>query len=424
VLNFISLAVVHYLFFEAFTLSIGEKEKLNKQLQQSVAEANKMAASRSNFLSTVSHELRTPLNSVVGIAELLMAENLEVKQKENMKILQYSALDLLSLINNVLDFNKLDSDKLVLESVSFCLAEFMERICLGLKAKAADKHLHFVLDIDAQLRNTFIVSDPTRLSQLIYNLVSNAIKFTEKGSIIVKLECISRNKDEVNVTFSVTDTGIGIHADKHEAIFELFTQAESNATRKFGGTGLGLAIVKQVLALFGSEIHLQSTHGIGTKFYFTIPFTTTTEHNIMEPATPAIAPDLSELKILIAEDHNFNRIIIRKQFEALDLQPTIVEDGMQAFEACQGDRYDAVFLDLHMPGLDGYETAKLIRQIPEPAKSHVYILAFTASVTEQQKILSSGFDGFLYKPLEMESLREKLELIAALPGTRRPVAAL
>ncbi|MCW3124041.1 MAG: hypothetical protein JWQ38_3533 [Flavipsychrobacter sp.] len=413
-LNFVSIVLSHYLFYQAFSLNIKEKERLNLELQLAVVEARKMAESKTNFLSTISHELRTPLNSVIGISELLISDKPEPRQKENLTILQYAAQDLLSLINNVLDFNKVDSDNVVLEKVPFRLAEFMENICLGLKVKAEDKGLDFRLEIDEQLVDVNVMSDTTRLSQLVYNLVSNAIKFTEKGSVTVKLEHAGKTGKVVNVSFSVTDTGIGIHPDRHHTIFDLFTQAESDTTRKYGGTGLGLAIVKQVLTLFHSEICMESSLNIGTRFSFTIPFTTTAAvATTMRQQAQAAGGDLSHLKILVAEDNNFNRLIIKKQFDMLNIEPVIVDNGELAYEAHLADQYHAIFIDLHMPVRDGYETTRLIRAIEDAAKSKVYIIAFTASVTEQQKITESGFDDYLYKPVNMKDLREKLEHIDA-----------
>jgi len=412
VLNFATIIIAHYLFYKALRVNLREKEKLNQQLQLSIAEAHKLAASRSNFLSTISHELRTPLNSVVGITELLLEDGPEERQKENLKILNFSALDLLSLINNVLDFNKIDSDKLVLEKVPFRVAEFMQNICSGLRIKANDKHLDFILDIDQQLERVNIISDPTRLSQVIYNVVGNAIKFTDKGSITVKLECVNKTEDTAAILFSVADTGPGIDAGRHGAIFELFTQAESHITRKYGGTGLGLAIVKQVLALFNSPIHIESSPGNGARFFFTISFTTVAAAEETKMAAPAGKTDFSQLKILIAEDNEINRLIMKKQLAKLNINPAIAENGKQAYEACLSGDYDAIFMDLHMPVSDGYETIKRIRALADPAKAAVYTIAFTASVTEQEKIFDAGFNDFLYKPVNLNDLTEKLEKIA------------
>ncbi len=410
VLNFISIIVTHFLFFNAFHINLREKEKLNEQLQLSIAEANKLATSKSNFLSTMSHELRTPLNAVVGITELLLDDKPSERQKENLKILQQSSRDLLSLINNVLDINKIDSDKLVLESVPVRLAEYVRDTCSGLKMKAVDKGLDCRLDIDEQLENITVISDPTRISQLIYNLVGNAIKFTDKGSITFSLKCLNKTERGADILFSIEDTGIGIPADKHESIFEVFTQAEIHTTRKYGGTGLGLAIVKQVLALFNSSLQLESTEGKGSKFFFTIPFTITAE--VSQAPAPNRKADLSHLKILVAEDNELNRLLMQKQLDKLGISTLIVENGKLAYDAYLAGQYDAIFMDLHMPVLDGYEATKQIRSITDNTKANVYIIAFTASVTEQQEISEAGFDDFLYKPVNMNDLHDKLEKVA------------
>lgn len=411
ILNFISLVVSHYLFFEAINVNISEKEKLNRQLQSSIAEANELAESKSNFLSTMSHELRTPLNSVVGISELLLEDKPEERQKENLTILQFSALDLLSLINNILDFNKIDSDKLTLEQVPVRPAEFMLNICAVLRIKAANKHLQLLLEMDEGLKKMNVITDPIRLSQVMYNLIGNAIKFTEKGSVTVKLSLVTKTESEAAVLFSIADTGIGIHPDKHEQIFELFTQAESHLTRKHEGTGLGLAIVKKILALFGSRIELESSQGRGSRFFFTIPFVIAAEDAGTNTPTAGEKADLSHLRILIAEDNDVNRMILMKQMDKLNVKPVIVENGEDAYEAFIAGDFDLIFLDLHMPVSDGYQAIKQIRALPAP-KGDVHIIAFTASVTEQQKIIDAGFDDYLYKPVNMSDLREKLEKIA------------
>jgi len=412
ILNFLSIILCHFLFFKAFNLNIKEKEKLNKQLLMSIADANKLAESKTAFLSVISHELRTPLNSVIGVTELLAQDNPEERQIENLKILQFSTHELLSLINNVLDVNKMNSDKLVLEAIPFNLAEFIKDICSGLRIKAKDKKLNFILEIDDKLEKTDIISDPTRLSQIIYNLVGNAIKFTDTGSIIVKLSCVDYTESTINVLFSVTDTGIGIHPDRHETIFDLFTQAELDITRRYGGTGLGLAIVKQVVELFNSSIQLKSQPGKGSGFLFTISFIKAKEVGLVNTTALTNKMDLSHLKILIAEDNEINRLILKKQLNKIDVNPVIVENGLMAYEACLNGNYDAIFLDLYMPVLDGYETIKKIRAIPDMAKAKTYTIAFTASTTEQKEIFKVGFNDYLYKPVNIENLRTKLEEIA------------
>lgn len=409
-LNFATMIIAHYLFLKAFNNNIEEKEALNQQLQLSVTEANKLAEARANFLSTMSHELRTPLNSVIGISELLIKENPAERQKENLNILHFSAMDLLNLINNVLDFNKLDAEKVTLEKVNFGLAAFMQNICSVLNVKARDKGLSLVLELDEGLKNMHVLSDPVRLSQVMYNLIGNAIKFTEKGTVGVKLSLANKSENYADVLFSVSDTGIGISPDKHDEIFEMFTQAESHTVRKHGGTGLGLPIVRQTLQLFDSSIQLESKPGTGSTFFFTISFELGAE--VRQAATESSGQNFSDLKILIAEDNYVNKVILEKQLAVLNVKPEIVDDGKKAFEAVSAAKYDAVFLDLHMPGLTGYETIRKIRTLPDEDRAKTYVIAFTASVAEGEKIVDSGFDDFLFKPVKLDELRAKLEKIS------------
>jgi signal transduction histidine kinase len=414
ILNFATIITAHYLFYKAFSANLDEKDKINQQLQLSIAEANKLAASKSIFLSTMSHELRTPLNSVIGISELLLEDKPEERQKENLKILQFSALDLLSLINNVLDFNKVESEQLTLEAVPIPLSDFMLTKCSALSLKAQDKKLYFSLDIDQRLDDITIVSDPTRLTQLIYNLVSNAIKFTEKGSVMVKLDCVNRTERMVDIAFTIADTGIGIPSEKHETIFDLFSQAESHTTRQYGGTGLGLAIVKQILLLFNSSIKLDSALGKGSKFSFTISFPVAPRIDGLKVPVAVNKSGLSQLKILVAEDNNINRVIIEKQLKKLGLEADIFEDGKQVYQACLLNNYDVIFMDLHMPVMNGYETTKQIRMLPDAQKAGTYIIAFSAAISEGQQIQDAGFDDVLYKPVRMADLIEKLEKLSLL----------
>jgi signal transduction histidine kinase len=413
VLNFVSLLVSHHLFFQALNVNIREKNELNQQLQSSIAEATQLAESKSNFLSTMSHELRTPLNSVIGITELLLEDKPELRQTDNLKTLQLSAHDLLALINNILDFNKIDSGKLKLDAVPFRLDEFMQNICAVLRVKANNKHLLLNLNIDKRLERINVVGDPTRLSQVIYNIVGNAVKFTDQGRITVALSQVLLEGDRIEVLFSISDTGIGIHPDRHEEIFEMFSQGESS--RKRDGTGLGLAIVKQLLRLFDSSIQVESAPGKGSKFFFTIPFVATAVAEEIKTSvqTPEVG-DFGELRVLIAEDNDVNRQVLKLQMGKLKVYPVMVENGQQAFETYSSGNFDIVFLDLHMPVASGYEAAKLIREMADPVKAGVNMVAFTASVTEQEKIFNAGFDDFLYKPANINDLRSKLEKVTQL----------
>jgi signal transduction histidine kinase/CheY-like chemotaxis protein len=414
ILNFATIIIAHYLFLRAFQGNIVEKEELNVQLQQAADDANQLAVSRSNFLSTMSHELRTPLNAVIGTAELLIKDKPEEKQEENLKILHSSALDLLSLINNVLDFNKIDSEMLQLEKVPVKLSDLVQNVCAALRIRANGKGLKFTLEIDEQLKAIYVSTDPTRLSQILYNLVGNAIKFTETGSVYVKLYCADTKAGNIKVQFSVSDTGVGISRDKYDTIFDLFVQGDANVSRKYGGTGLGLPIVKQLLLLFGSKIELDSTPGKGSRFYFTLPLHVvqdpTTETNMQEQKQEQPL-DFSHLRILIAEDNEINRMIVKKQLATFNISPVIVEDGASAYETWLANHFDLVVLDLHMPISDGYETLQRMRAFNETPKANTHVIAFTASVNEREKIIAAGFNDVLYKPANIKDLREKLEML-------------
>lgn len=418
VLNFVSIVVAHHLFYLAFHENIVEKERLNKELEKSIAEARQHAASRSEFLSTMSHELRTPLNSVVGMAELLIDDQPTERQKENLQILHSSAIDLLSLINNVLDFNKIDSQKLELESVPFNLSRFLADLCRGFRKRAQEKRLDFNLEVDNALSEAVVSSDPTRLAQVMYNLLSNALKFTENGSINVDVKYLQKTDKLLTASFSVEDTGIGIAQERQAAIFDIFTQATRDTSRNYGGSGLGLAIARQILLLFGGKLEVESTKGKGSRFYFTITLPLA-QIATPEAQTKADGPGIKHLRILVAEDDKVNRLIIKKQLARLELDAEIVENGQVAIDAWAAREFDVMLVDLHMPVMDGYETIGAIRQGKGyAAKTHV--IAFTAAVTEQDKIMAAGFDDFLYKPVQLADLQEKLERAAVKGKTTLP----
>lgn len=410
-LNFVSIAVGHFLFYRAFADNIREKDRLNAQLQDAIEEARKLADSRSNFLSTMSHELRTPLNSVVGMAELLIEDQPTERQRENLQVLHSSAIDLLSLINNVLDFNKIDANKMELERVSLDLNRFLDDLTRGFRNRAHDKRLEFKLQADPALTGVQVCSDPTRLAQVMYNLLSNALKFTESGGITVSAECTGRTDDTVTVLFSVTDTGIGIPANRHGAIFEVFTQVAPDTARNYGGSGLGLAIVKQVLHLFGSTIRMESIPGQGSCFQFAITFPVTISASASQKPSET-QHEIGHLRILVAEDDKVNRLIIKKQLARLNLDAEVVENGQLAYEACLARPFDVVLLDLHMPVMNGYETIQQVRTLAGSRAEIMHIIAFTAAVTEQEQIAAAGFDDFLYKPVQLTDLQEKLQRAA------------
>ncbi|NEU08522.1 response regulator [Flavihumibacter sp. R14] len=410
VLNFVTIVMCHYLFQQSFKSNIEEKEALNKQLQVAVKEANLAAESKSEFLSTMTHELRTPLNSVIGISQLLMQDSHSREQEVSLQILKFSAENLYSLINNILDFNKLGSDKLDLEDIPVHLDDLVRDTCLGLRFQAQQKEIDFVLNIDEAINGRGIITDPTRITQIIYNLAGNAIKFTEQGSVSVDLKVLRVNEQILKVRFSVIDTGIGISADKQEAIFESFTQASVSTARNFGGTGLGLAIVKRLLLLFDSGIQVESAPGAGSTFYFDIDFKLHQGPADSLTEGPEADFDLRDLKILVAEDNHMNRLLLVKVFARWNNKPEFAVNGQEAIDKINSNPYDVVLMDLHMPLVDGFEAARAIRAMADPLRSGVRIIALTASVSDNlsYKIREAGMDDFLYKPFKLNDLYLKL----------------
>jgi signal transduction histidine kinase/CheY-like chemotaxis protein len=409
-LNFVTIVVWHYLYHEAYAKNISDKELLNKKLILAVQEANSAVQSKSDFLSTMSHELRTPLNSVIGMSELLIEEPNSPEQLENLKILNFSAASLHTLINDILDFNKLGSEKLYLESIGVNLYNLMHDICSGLRLQAKEKGLFLSLEVDDEIKYLNVCTDPTRISQIIYNLAGNAIKFTSEGSVTVKLRVTGSDSENVKILFSVIDTGIGISKEQQVAIFEPFTQASTSTTRNYGGTGLGLAIVKRLLALFNSKIKLESFEGRGTTFWFDISF-----KRYIEPLNSSFdiqdnSADIKDLRILVVEDNPINSLLLKKIFQKWDNIPDFAKDGIEALERFKTNNYDLILMDVHMPLLDGYETSRRIRSLPDIKKSSVPIIALTASVSInlKEKIREAGMDDYLSKPYNTKELLAKL----------------
>ncbi len=413
-LNFVTMVLGHYLFHQALTRNVKEKELLNGKLQEAVKEANVAAQSKSDFLSTMSHELRTPLNSVIGMAELLSDELTNPEQEENLKILNFSAASLHTLINDILDFNKLGSEKLYLESISVNLHTLINNIYSGLRIQAKDKGLELILEIDEELKQIPISTDPTRISQILFNLTGNAIKFTSKGSVKIEVKILDKDDDKIKVHFSITDTGIGINPANMEAIFEPFIQASTSTTRNYGGTGLGLAIVKRLLTLFESLVYLESEEGKGSKFWFDISFNRNKQTMDNDIAGEEQIRDLKGLSLLVVEDNPVNSLLLKKIFQKWNNSPDFARDGYEALIKISANNYDLVLMDIHMPLLDGYETTIQIRSLEDQQKARVPIIALTASVSAnlQDKIYQAGMNDYLSKPYNPKELYSKLKEIA------------
>jgi signal transduction histidine kinase/CheY-like chemotaxis protein len=413
-LNFITIILVHNMFYQALSRNVKEKQLLNEKLLVAVQEATMAVQSKSDFLSTMSHELRTPLNSVIGMAELLSEELTSPEQKENLTVLNFSAASLHTLINDILDFNKLGSEKLFLESIAVNLHSLIHSICSGLRIQAREKGLELILDMDKEIEPISISTDPTRISQILFNLTGNAIKFTRTGNVRIEVRLISKDDHKVNIRFTISDTGIGINKEKMDAIFEPFTQASISTTRNYGGTGLGLAIVKRLLALFESNVNLESVEGKGSKFWFDISFNRIIQALENDSSVKEQIVDLSNLKILAVEDNPVNSLLLKKIFQKWNNLPDFARDGYEALIKVAANNYDLILMDIHMPLLDGFETSMQIRQLDDKKKAMVQIIALTASVSSDlnEKIKAAGMNHYLSKPYNPKELYAKVREIS------------
>lgn len=424
VYNSLLIMYLQYHFFNAFNRTIKElkvkqedEKLLNEKLKVAVFAAEHLAEAKTNFLSNISHELRTPLNSVIGMSNILLMDNPRMEQIENLDILKFSANNLLSLINNVLDINKIDSGNLEIENIPFKIGDLVQHIYRSFKIKATNKKLNFKLDINEELLELYLIGDPTRLTQIMTNLIENAIKFTLEGNVIISIDVIDSTTENIKILFSVSDTGIGIPKEKHETIFNSFSQASTTTTRNFGGTGLGLTIIKNLLALHQSEIKIESELNFGTTFSFEINFEifyNLTIDNLQDRSKKINDFDISSLKILIAEDNQINVLLMQKLLAKWNIIPDIVANGLDAVKAFKLLNYNLILMDINMPIMDGYEASTIIRNYSDSVKATIPIIALTASVENdvKNKMAEVGINDFVSKPFNPEILRSKLESIA------------
>lgn len=373
-----------------------------KKILQQKDEVERAAKAKDVFLSSVSHELRTPLNAILGLTDELLERDQEVTQRENLEIIKFSGGNLLTLVNDILDYNKIEAGKIEFEIIDFNLKETLSKIRKALVPKARQNNVELVLNYDVGISEWF-KGDPVRIGQVFNNLLSNAIKFTKDGQVEINVVLEKVDSERHFLNCDVKDHGIGIPQDKLQSIFERFTQASSDTTRKYGGTGLGLAITKRLLELMGGEIQVESQVGVGTRFYFNIGLP------VGKPPKPQ--RELSELelprglKILAADDNPANRILAKRVLKSQPVELVMVNDGMLAFEAFKSGDFDMILTDIHMPNMDGLEFTKAVREFdPE-----IPILALTGSMTETlEGWRSRGFNDFLHKPY---TKRELFELI-------------
>ena len=389
------------------------KKRIEQQVFKAKEQAVQASKAKSDFLANMSHEIRTPLHAIIGITSLLLKENKSDDQKKHLNILKFSSENLLTLINDILDFSKIEAGKVELEATSFRLKDLIESLQQSFTFQAKEKQIDFIIDYDEDIPPTMI-GDPVRLNQILNNLVSNALKFTKEGSVKLNVKLLNETEEQASVSFKIKDTGIGIPKDKISVIFEGFTQASTDTTRKFGGTGLGLAIVKNLLELHHSQLKVKSTPDVGSVFSFSIQFAKSKVNVIRSEIfnlEEGESKDLRGVNILLAEDNEINQLVATKLIQPWNVQLDFAENGQVAVEKAQNKTYDIILMDLQMPVMDGYKATRMIRTLDKYEKKPVIIIALTASamLETHQKVEEAGFDDYVAKPFRPDELYLKIK---------------
>jgi signal transduction histidine kinase/ActR/RegA family two-component response regulator len=366
-------------------------------------ESERANRAKSEFLSNISHELRTPLNGIIGSTNLLLHEPASASQKKYYDVLQHTSEHMLHLINHILDFSKIKEGKINLDSNVFNMKHTISKLCRVYLAQNTNENVSFSFEIDDEL-NEEVISDDLRLKQILLNLLSNAFKFTKKGSIHFATKILEKSADTIQIRFSVADTGIGIKDDQLQKIFESFEQADNSTTRNFGGTGLGLSISKQLVALFNSELKIDSSYGKGATFYFDI--TAKISEAPVHKLSDTNFKNLDGLKILVAEDNKVNMLVLLTFLRKWNVNFTEVINGALAVEKHSNEEFDLILMDLEMPEMDGYTAIKEIRKID----SKTPVIAFTAALYDRMGVdlKHKGFDDYLHKPFNPTDLYNKI----------------
>ena len=416
--NGLSIAIIAIL--SLLTLSLYKNNNLrakantllqdkNTELQLAKEKAEKASLAKAQFLSTITHELRTPLYAVTGLTHLLMEENPREHQREHLDSLKFSGEFLLSLINNILDLNKLEANKVEIEKISFHLKKRINDVLIALKKSANDKQTTLRVDYDDSIPES-LSGDPVKLSQVLINLIGNSVKFTQNGEVVIRVRKIDQYNNSIKLNFEIEDNGVGISKKKQKTIFETFSQGSLQINRKFGGTGLGLSIVKNLLELMNSKIQLESKLGEGSKFWFNLDLDISDEKVLQkENIDKKKVIDLEYLfgkNVLVVEDNKINQMITKKILEKNKMVCQVADNGTDAVQLVKENDFDVVLMDIHMPGISGIEATQKIREFNKALP----IIALTAVTIDENldEFFRVGFNEIIPKPFKPEEFFEKI----------------
>jgi PAS domain S-box-containing protein len=390
---------------------ITERKKYEKELLRAKKEAERAAKAKAQLLSVMSHEIRTPMNAVIGLSHILLDDGPREDQVENLKVLKTSAENLLNLLNSILDYSKMDAGKILLDETDFSMQDLVHGVVNTLKIKAEEKGIHLIADFDPNIPPV-LTSDSVRITQILTNLVGNAVKFTSDGSVTLDLKLVNISGEDAGILFVVRDTGVGIAENKHSSVFNEFEQAGAEITREYGGTGLGLSITKKLIELLGSAIKVESELGKGSTFSFVLNLKISDKVLVRDSwgAKEIKEGSLKGVKVLLVEDNSVNVMVITKFLKNWQLVYDIASDGKEAFEKILANHYDLVLMDLQMPVMSGYETTEKVRALKEEKYQKLPIIALTASavIGENHKVFRVGMNDFVSKPFNPKVLYEKV----------------